>query len=142
MVFAPFPIAWLLQLSFHMSGAQRVQACPHRCLPANSRISCLVSIRRLLSLSLLFPAFASCSSSPRVKCYILLVFISDQIPNAPCTQNSPNAPLPRDVSCRQPGRLLLFGGPAKHVPDWLKQQEPRHQVRVLLRWRERLGTPV
>lgn len=68
-------------------------ACTDASLPTHGF---LLSLRRLLSLSLLFPAFPSRSSSPRVKCYIL--FISDQIPNIPYIQESLSIPLCHGMS--------------------------------------------
>lgn len=50
--------------------------------------------------------------------------------------------MPYNVPSRQPGRVLLHGGAPKHVSDRLEQQEPCHQVWMLLRWRERLGPPL
>lgn len=44
-----------------------------------------------------------------------------------------------NLSSRQQGGLLLHWSLAEHVPDWIEQQERRHQVRMLLwRW-PRLG---
>lgn len=94
---APSSVAWLLRLSFHVSGATKSYKLvfADASLPTHGFLVLLPSDASFLS-PLLSPAFPSRSSSPRVKCYIL--FISDQIPKTPCTQESLSVPLYRVMS--------------------------------------------